>query len=319
MHAVNLLLLLIVCSISAQAAAWPNWVYKANCSIEYFCAVGIANNESMAKKFAFDDLSQQLQASISSKSIVSVTKQGNESGATLAQQIVFTTESIPLNLVSVVEKAFENNQTALLIKLSKQQFYKNLTARVNNFFENISTSIQLNQQPLWQQRVWAQRQLAHQPRIENHLVLLSSINDTKTNLSGLWQKFKHWQQLTLTFKNRAIIEVQAPNELGDISTSINRNLIGGAGTIYWLQPSIKTKSAKDDNEYVVEVLLSIELLESEPPYRVLFTNTLKERHRAFSITLAKQLAMAAIAKSIDVSKGQILFSENGQNNLKEYL
>jgi hypothetical protein len=319
MRAVNLLLLLIVCSISAQASAWPSWVYKANCSTEYFCAVGVADDEVMAKKFAFDDLSQQLQASISSKSIVSVTKQGNESSATLAQKIVFTTESIPLNLVSVAEKAFENNQTALLIKLPKQQFYKNLTARVNTFFENISTSIQLNQQPLWQQRVWAQRQLAHQPRIENHLVLLSSINDTKTNLSGLWQKFKHWQQLTLTFKNRAIIEVQAPKDLGEISASINRHLIGGAGTVYWLQPSIKTKSAKDDNEYVVEVLLSLELLESEPPYRVLFTNRLKERRHASSAALAKQLAIAAIAKSIDVSKGQILFSKDGQNNRKEYL
>jgi len=319
MHAVKLLPLLVIGSLSAQASAWPTWVYQANCSTEYFCAVGVADDEAMAKKFAFDDLSQQLQASVSSTSIVAVAKQGNESTATLAQKIVFTTESIPLNLVSVAEKAFENNQTALLIKLSKQQFYENLTARVNTFFENISTSIQLNQQPLWQQRVWAQRQLAQQSRIENHLVLLSSINNTKTKLSGLWQKFTHWQQLTSTLKNRAIIEVQAPNGLGEISTSINRHLIEGAGTIYWLQPSIKTKSAKDDNEYVVEVLLSLELLESEPPYRVLFTNTLKERNRASSVTLAKKRAIAAIAKAIDVSKGQILFSKDGQNNRKEYL
>lgn len=319
MHAVNKLLVLIICLISAKTSAWPDWVYQAKCSTEYFCAIGVAENETMAKKFAFDDLSQQLQASVSSTSIVAVAKQGNESTATLAQKIVFTTESIPLNLVSVAEKAYENNQTALLIKLSKQQFYENLTARVNTFFENISTSIQLNQQPLWQQRVWAQRQLTQQSRIENHLVLLSSINNTKTKLSGLWQKFTHWQQLTSTLKNRAIIEVQAPNGLGEISTSINRHLIEGAGTIYWLQPSIKTKSAKDDNEYVVEVLLSLELLESEPPYRVLFTNTLKERNRAPSVTLAKKRAIAAIAKAIDVSKGQVLFSKDGQNNRKEYL
>ncbi|MBA6389919.1 LPP20 family lipoprotein [Colwellia sp. BRX10-3] len=319
MHAVNLLVLLIIFSISVKASAWPSWVYQANCSAEYFCAVGVADNQVMAKKFAFDDLSQQLQASISSRSIISVTKNGNESDATLSQKIELITESIPLNLVSVAEKAFENNQTALLIKLSKQQFYKNLTARINTFFDNISTSAQLNQQPLWQQHVWAQRQLAQQSRVENHLVLLSALNEKKTSFSGLWQKFKHWQQLILALKNKAIIEVQAPTELNVISTSINRSLTGGAGTVYWLQPSIKTKSAKDGSEYVVEVLLSLELLESEPPYRVLFTNTLKERHRASSINAAKQRAVAAIADLIDLSKGQVLFDTGTQNNTKEYL
>ncbi len=321
MRAVNLsiLIALIVLSISAKASAWPDWVYQTNCGSEYFCAVGIAENETMAKKIAFDDLSQQFQATVSSESIVSITKKGTRNSSTLLQKIKLTTESIPLNLVSVSEKSFINNQTALLIKLSKQQFYNNLAARLGNFFANISTSEQLSQQPLWQQRVWAQRQLARQPRVENYLVLLSSINETKTNSTGLLKKFKQWQQLTLALKNKAIIEIQAPSELGVINASINRYLTGGSGTVYWLQPSIKTKSAKAGSEYVAEVLLSIELLESEPPYRVLFSNTFKERHRGSSVNVAKQRAIAAIAHLIEASKGQVLFNKIDQYSTKEYL
>jgi len=306
-------------SISAKASAWPSWVYQANCGTDYFCAVGIAENEVMAKKLAFDDLSQQLQASVSSQSTISITKKGKRNSSTLTQKIKLTTESIPLNLVSIAEKSFENNQTALLIKLSKHQFYNNLASRVSTFFDNITTPLQLYQQPLWQQRVWAQRQLVQQPSIENHLVLLSSISDERTTSSGVWQKFKRWQQLTLELKNKAIIEVQAPQDLGVISASINRFLTGGSGTVYWLQPSLMTKSAKNGDEYVVEVLLSVELLESEPPYRVLFTNTLKERHRATSINTAKQRAIEAIAHLIEISKGQVLFNKDGQNSVKEYL
>ncbi len=63
MRAVSLLLLLI-CSMSAKAFSWPNWVYQANCAADYFCAVGIAESEALAKKMAFDDLSQQLQATV---------------------------------------------------------------------------------------------------------------------------------------------------------------------------------------------------------------------------------------------------------------
>jgi len=319
MSAGNLLLLIVMLSISAKASAWPSWVYQANCGTDYFCAVGIAENEVMAKKLAFDDLSQQLQASVSSQSTISITKKGKRNSSTLTQKIKLTTESIPLNLVSIAEKSFENNQTALLIKLSKHQFYNNLASRVSTFFDNITTPLQLYQQPLWQQRVWAQRQLVQQPSIENHLVLLSSISDERTTSSGVWQKFKRWQQLTLELKNKAIIEVQAPQDLGVISASINRFLTGGSGTVYWLQPSLMTKSAKDGDEYVVEVLLSVELLESEPPYRVLFTNTLKERHRATSINTAKQRAIEAIAHLIEISKGQVLFNKDGQNSVKEYL
>ncbi len=318
MRKVNLLLL-IVLSISAKASVWPNWVYQANCGSDYFCAVGIAENEAMATKVAFDVLSQQLQASVSSQSIVSITKKENKNSSTFSQQIKLTSESIPLNLVTVAEKAFENKQTALLVKISKQQFYKNLAARVSTFFDNISTSSQLYLQPLWQQRMWAQRQLAQQPKVVNYLVLLSSISDERTNSSGMWKKFKQWQQLTSELKNKAIIEVQAPRELKVINASINRSLTGGAGTVYWLQPSIKTKSAKYGGEYVVEVLLSIELLESEPPYRVLFTNTLKERNRASSANVAKQEAIEAIAHLIEVSKGQVLFNKGGQYSTKEYL
>jgi hypothetical protein len=319
MSKVNLLLLLIVISITAKASVWPNWVYQANCGSDYFCAVGIAENEVMAKKVAFDDLSQQLQATVSSQSIVTITKKGNKNSSSLSQQIKLTTESIPLNLVSVIEKKFENNQVALLIKLSKQQFYKNLAARVNTFFDNIATSNQLHLQPLWQQRVWAQRQLAEQSRVENQLVLLSSISEERTNSSEMWKKFKRWQQLTSELKNKAIIEVQAPIGLEVIKASINRSLTGGAGTVYWLQPSIKTKSANNGGEHVVEVLLSIELLESEAPYRVLFTNTLKERHRGSSVNEAKQRAIEAIAHLIEVSKGQVLFIKGGQHSTKEYL
>ncbi|TWX56857.1 LPP20 family lipoprotein [Colwellia hornerae] len=319
MRAVNLLLLLVIFSISAKAAVWPSWVYQSNCSEEYFCGVGIAENEVMAKKFAFDDLSQQLQANVSSQSIVSIQKKDNRNSYTLSQQIKLTTESIPLNLVSIAEKTFKNNQTALLIKLSKQQFYNNLASRVSTFFDNITTSSQLHLQPLWQQRVWAVRQLAQQSSVENNLILLSSINEEKTLSSGIWQKFKQWQQLISALKNKAIIEVQAPIELGVINTSINLSLTGGAGTVYWLQPSIKSKSARDGNEYVVEVVLSVELLESEPPYRVLFTNRLKNQHRASSPNIAKQRAIEAIAQLIESSKGQVLFSKSGQQSTKEYL
>jgi len=304
--------------MSAKAFAWPNWVYQANCAADYFCAVGIAESEALAKKVAFDDLSQQLQASVNSQSLVSVSKQDNKSSASLSQKIELTTESIPLNLVSVADKAFENNQIALLIKLPKQQFYTNLNSRVFTFFDNLSTAEQLSEQPLWQQRVWAIKQLTEQTKVENHLSLLTALNESRTLSSGLWQKFKQWQQLTLTLKNTAIIEVQASHELEEIATSINQSLTGGAGTIYWLQPSIKTKSAKKADKYIVQALLSLELLESEPPYRTVFTNSIKKQRSAPSLSAAKQKAITAIAQLIETSQGQVLFSKNDQLHTKEY-
>ena len=317
MRAVSLLLLLIF-SISAKAFAWPNWVYEPSCQAQYFCAVGIAENEALAKKLAFDDLSQQLQANVNSQSLVSISKKGNKSSASLSQKIELTTESIPLNLVSVAEKAFESNQTALLIKLPKQQFYTNLSSRVSTFFDNVSTSEQLAEQPLWQQRVWAIKQLAEQTKVENQLSLLTALNETQTSSSSLWLKFKQWQQLTLALKNKAIIEVQASHELQTIAASINQNLTGGAGTIYWLQPSIKTKSAKKSGKYIVQALLSLELLESMPPYRIVFTNSLKAQHSASTLSAAKQKAISEITHLIETSKGQVLFSKNDQHPTKEY-
>lgn len=304
--------------MSAKAFSWPNWVYQANCAADYFCAVGIAQGETLAKKMAFDDLSQQLQASVNSQTIVSVSKKDNKSHSSLSQKIELTTESIPLNLVFVAEKAIQNNQVALLIKLPKQQFYNNLSTRITTFFDNLSTPKQLSQQPLWQQRVWAIKQLAEQTKIENQLSLLTALSEGRTLSSGLWQKFKQWQQLTLALKNKAIIEVQASHELQTIAASINQHLIGGAGTIYWLQPSIKTKSAKKAGKYIVQTLLSLELLESEPPYRILFSNSLKAQRSASSISAAKQQAINAIAYLIETSKGQVLFSKNDQHHTKEY-
>lgn len=317
MRAVNLLLLLI-CSISAKAFAWPSWVYQTNCTNDDFCAVGIAANEALAKKLAFSDLSQQLQASINSQSLVSVSKKDNKNSSSLSQKIEVTTESIPLNLISVAEKAFENNQTALLVKLPKEQFYKNLSTRVSTFFNNLLTPEQLAEQPLWQQRIWAIKQLAEQTNIENQLSLLTALNEARTLSSGLLQKFAQWQQLTSTFKNKAIIEVQASHELKSIAASINQSLMGGAGTIYWLQPSIKTRSAKKSGKYVVQALLSLELLESEPPYRVLFTNNLKAQRSDSSLSAAKQKAIEAIAHLINTSKGQVLFNKNDLHPTKEY-
>lgn len=317
MRAVSLLLLLI-CSISAKAFTWPDWVYQINCTDSYFCAVGIAESETVAKKMAFDELSQQLQASVNSQSLVSVSKKGNKSSASLSQKIELITESIPLNLVLVAKKTFKDNQTALLIKLSKEQFYHNLSTRVFTFFDNIETPEQLNEQPLWQQRVWAVKQLANQAKIENQLSLLTALNENKTSASGLWQKFKRWQQLTLLLKNKAIIEVQASHELKTIATSINQNFTGGAGTIYWLQPSIKTKSAKKSSEYLVQASLSLELLESEPPYRTLFTNSLKMQRSAPSQSGAKQKAIKAIAHLIETTKGLVLFNKDDQPLTKEY-
>ena len=82
------------------------------------CAVGIAENEALAKKLAFDDLSQQLQASVNSQSLVSISKKGNKSSASLSQKIELTTESIPLNLVSIAEKSFKNKGIPICENLS---------------------------------------------------------------------------------------------------------------------------------------------------------------------------------------------------------
>jgi len=304
--------------MSAKAFAWPNWVYQANCAVDHFCAVGIAQNEALAKKMAFDDLSQQLQASVNSQSLVSISKKDNKSSVSLSQKIELTTESIPLNLVSVTEKASQNGRVALLLKLPKQQFYNNLSTRLTTFFDNVSTAKQLSEQPLWQQRVWAIKQLTQQTKVENHLSLLTALNESRTLSSSLWQKFKQWQQLTLALKNKAIIEVQASHELQAIATSINQSITGGAGTIYWLQPSIKTKSAKKADKYIVQALLSLELLESEPPYRTVFSNNIKRQRSAPSLSAAKQKAINAIAQLIETSKGQVLFSKNDQLHTKEY-
>lgn len=317
MRAVSLLLLLIF-PMLVKASTWPSWVYQTNCTAEYFCAVGIAKNETLAKKMAFDDLSQQLQAKVNSQSLVSVTKKGNKSSSSLSQRIELTSESIPLNLVSIVNKEYENNQVALLIELPKQQFYNNLSTRVGNFFSNLSTLKQLSQQPLWQQKVWAIKQLVQQPKIENQLSLLTAISKQKTDSSGLWKKFKQWQRLTLSLKNKAIIEVQASHELQAVAASINNNLTDGAGTIYWLQPSLKTKSAQKAGKFIVQALLSLELLESKSPYRAVFTNTLKIQRSAPSQSAAKQKVIEAFTHLIDITKGQVLFSKNNQQHTKEY-
>jgi len=317
MRAVSLLLLCIF-SISAKASAWPNWVYQTHCTAEYFCAVGIDQNEALAKKLALDDLSQQLQVSVNSESTISISKKENKSHSSFSQRIELTTESIPLNLVFVAERAFQNNQMALLIKLPKQQFYNNLSARIRTFFNNMITPEQLSQQPLWQQRVWAMKQLTEQTKIESQLSLLTALSKNRALSSGLWEKFKQWQTLTLSSKNKAIIEVQAPPELQIITSSINQHLIGGAGNIYWLQPSIKTKSAKKSGRYIVQALLSLELLESKPPYRILFSNSIKVQRSASSYRTAKQKAIEAIVHLIETSKGQVLFSKNNQHHTKEY-
>jgi hypothetical protein len=304
--------------MSAKASVWPTWVYQADCPADYFCAVGIAPSEALAKKIAFNDLSHQLQVSVNSQSLVSMSKKDNKSSSALSQKIKLTTESIPLNLVPVVDKAFQNNQVALFIKLSKQQFYNNLSARVTTFFDNISTSEQLIRQPLWQQRIWAIKQLTKQAKIENQLSLLTALNRQKTLSSGLWQKFKQWQQLTLALKDKAIIEVQASHELKTIATIINQSLIGGSGNIYWLQPTMAIKSAKKSGEYIVQASLHLELLESEPPYRVLFSNSLKAQKSAPTFNTAKQKAIGTITHLIEASKGQVLFSNNNQHHTKEY-
>jgi len=317
MRAVSLLLL-VISSISAKASVWPNWVYQTNCTAEYFCAVGLAQNEISAKKLALDDLSQQLQVSVNSQTSIDVSKEEDKSTTRFKQKIELSTESIPLNLIFVAERTFQNSQMALLIKLPKQQFYNNLSAHVASFFNNMTTPEQLSQQPLWRQRVWAMKQQEEQTKIKNQLSLLTALNKNKTSSSGLWEEFKQWQKLTLSSQNKAIIEVQAPHELQVITSSINQYLIGGAGEIYWLQPSIKTRTAKKSGKYIVQVLLSLELLESKPPYRILFSNSIKVQRKAPSYNAAKQKAIEAIVQLIKTSKGQVLFSKNDQPHGKEY-
>lgn len=103
-----------------------------------------------------------------------------------------------------------------------------------------------------------------------------------------------------------------------LQASINQRLTGDAGTIHWLQSSIKTNSAKKPGTYIVQTLLTIELLESKLPYCILFINNLKIQRSSPLLIAAKQKTISTIAHLFENTKGHVLFSKNDLHPTKEY-
>jgi hypothetical protein len=310
MRVLSSLFLLLTLSFQVVAQSWPDWVLLTKSDSEYFKAVGIASNEKAAVTLALADINTLLQSNIDSSTHVVSQKKNNLVSTEFRQSIQLDSRSRKFSNIKVENKHYANGKVAVQIGLSKQDIVDSLIAELSSFFKTNKNAEQLSLLDDWQQRVWSMQQKSQLHNIVADMLLLEILSQETSELSSLQQDFIHWQQLMADLADKARFEVQSPDSLFGLVELLSSQLSGGQGTTYWLQPELIEHKGRKGNKYYSQLRLSIKIMESFPPFRVVYSNSIKHQQKADSFINAKKIALNELIELMRNSGNFILFTQN---------
>jgi hypothetical protein len=309
MRVVNSLLLLLALSFQVMAESWPDWVLLTKSDNEYFRAVGIANSEKEARAMALADINTLLQSKITTSTTLLSQKKNKIVNSEFKQFIKLDSRSRVFSNVTIESKHHTNDQVAVQISISKQTIINSLLSKLSSFFKNKKSDAQLSSLDDWQQRIWSVQQKNQLYNIAADMTLLEILSPATSAVTSLQQSFSLWQQLITNYSDQARFEVQSPDSLSGIVELLSSQLAGGQGKTYWLQPELIVKKAKKGNEYYSKLRLSIKVMESLPPFRIVYSNSIKHQQKSDNFIKAKELALNELIELIRSSDSFILFTK----------
>lgn len=310
MHVLSSLFLLLTLPFQVMAQSWPDWVLLTKSDNEYFKSVGIANNEKAAVSLALADINTLLQSNINSSTRVVSQKKNNVVSTQFKQSIQLDSRSRKFSNIKIEKKHYANDNVAVQISLSKQNIIDSLITELSSFFNTNKSAEQLALLDDWQQRAWSMQQKNQLDNIAADMLLLESLSQQTSELNSLQQDFNHWQQLMTDLADKARFEVQSPDSLFGLVELLSSQLSGGQGTTYWLQPELIEQKGRKGKQYYSQLRLSIKVMESSSPFRIVYSNSIKHQQKADSFISAKKLALNELIELMRNSDNFILFTPN---------
>lgn len=310
MHVVNSFLLLLALSFQVMAESWPDWVLLTKSDSKYFKAVGIASSEKEARAMALADINLLLQSRINTSATLLSQKKNKVVNSEFKQLIKLDSRSRVFSNITIENKHHTNDQIAVQISISKQNIINSLLSELSSFFKNKKSDEQLSRLDDWQQKIWSVQQKNQLSNIATDMRLLEALSPVTSEVTSLQQSFSHWQQLMTDYSDQARFEVQSPDSLSGIVELLSSQLAGGQGKTYWLQPELMVKKARKGNSHYSQLRLSIKVMESFPPFRIVYSNSIKHQQKSDNFIKAKELALNELIELIRSSDSFILFTKN---------
>lgn len=293
-----------------MAESWPDWVLLTTSDNKTFRAVGIASNEKAAITLALADINALLQSNINSTTRVISQKKNHQVSSEFKQSVQLDSRSRNFSNIGIEQKHYHNDQVAVQISLTKQNIINSVNAELSTFFNGNKSAEQLSRLDHWQQRVWSIQQKSLLTNIAADLYLLETLSAQTAEVIALQQSFIQWQQLISNFADKARFEVQSPDSLSGLVPLLSSQLAGGQGETYWLQPELQIKKARKGNLHYAQLQLSVKLIDSQPPFRTVYSHSIKHQQKASSFNKAKALALNELTELIRQGASVILFKPN---------
>jgi hypothetical protein len=310
MRVLSSFVLLLTLPFQVVAESWPDWVLLTTSDNEYFRSVGVADSKKEAITLALDDINGLLQSRINSSTTLVTQKKGRNVSSEFRQLTKLDSRSRKFSNITIENKFHKNDKVAVQISISKNNIIKSLTSELSLFFKMNKSDKQLFRLDDWQQKIWSIQQKSQLYNIAADMQLLETLSQETSELTSLQQDFGRWQQLMIDLADKAHFEVQSPDSLFGIVELLSSQLAGGQGKTYWLQPELVVKKARKGKTHYAQLQLSIKVIESSPPFRTVYSNSIKHQQKADNFIKAKELALNELIKLMRNSDSFILFNQN---------
>jgi hypothetical protein len=310
MRVLSSFFLLLTLPFQVVAESWPDWVLLTTSDNEYFRSVGVADSKKEAITLALDDINGLLQSRINSSTTLVTQKKGRNVSSEFRQLTKLDSRSRKFSNITIENKFHKNDKVAVQISISKNNIINSLISELSLFFKMNKSDKQLFRLDDWQQKIWSMQQKSQLYNIAADMQLLETLSQETSELTSLQQDFGRWQQLMTDLADKAHFEVQSPDSLFGIVELLSSQLAGGQGKTYWLQPELVVKKARKGKTYYAQLQLSIKVIESSPPFRTVYSNSIKHQQKADNFIKAKELALNELIKLMRNSDSFILFNQN---------
>ncbi|MFQ3277865.1 MAG: hypothetical protein ACI8SZ_002211 [Colwellia sp.] len=310
MRVLSSFFLLLTLPFQVVAELWPDWVLLTTSDNEYFRSVGVADSKKEAITLALDDINGLLQSRINSSTTLVTQKKGRNVSSEFRQLTKLDSRSRKFSNITIENKFHKNDKVAVQISISKNNIINSLISELSLFFKMNKSDKQLFRLDDWQQKIWSMQQKSQLYNIAADMQLLETLSQETSELTSLQQDFGRWQQLMTDLADKAHFEVQSPDSLFGIVELLSSQLAGGQGKTYWLQPELVVKKARKGKTYYAQLQLSIKVIESSPPFRTVYSNSIKHQQKADNFIKAKELALNELIKLMRNSDSFILFNQN---------
>ncbi|MFQ3311667.1 MAG: hypothetical protein ACI8SC_000838 [Colwellia sp.] len=310
MRVLSSFFLLLTLPFQVVAESWPDWVLLTTSDNEYFRSVGVADSKKEAITLALDDINGLLQSRINSSTTLVTQKKGRNVSSEFRQLTKLDSRSRKFSNITIENKFHKNDKVAVQISISKNNIINSLISELSLFFKMNKSDKQLFRLDDWQQKIWSMQQKSQLYNIAADMQLLETLSQETSELTSLQQDFGRWQHLMTDLADKAHFEVQSPDSLFGIVELLSSQLAGGQGKTYWLQPELVVKKARKGKTYYAQLQLSIKVIESSPPFRTVYSNSIKHQQKADNFIKAKELALNELIKLMRNSDSFILFNQN---------